>query len=391
MTGASKDGKSTVLLVAASVCGAPEHRRTWRSTDNGTEFVAAATSDAVLILDELKQCPPIIASEIIYMLANDQGKTRAAKVGGLRDSARWRLLALSAGEISITAHMAAANLKPHAGQLVRFAEVPSDAGAGHGAFEALHGRDDHLVFAKDLIARANKLHGAPFLEYLERLARDVPGVMESWPGMRDGFEARITTAHAGAQARDVVERFAVVAFAGELATRWGLTGWPAGAAIDAAGKCGTAWLAVRGGEGDHEERAMIEAVREFLERYGEGAFSLWHRVGDDRAPKTPDAVGVRRWIQPDGEPITRAAQILESSEGADFRTEYFIQPTMFRNRVVKGFDPKRVARVLIDRGYARPGETWNLCPKVRLPGLGRVRCYHILPTIFADDDEAPAS
>lgn len=389
-TGSSKDGKSTVLLVAASVCGSPDHRRTWRSTDNGTEFVAAATSDALLILDELKQCPPAVASEIIYMLGNDQGKTRGAKVGGVRDSSRWRLLALSAGEIGITAHLAAANLKPHAGQLVRFAEVPSDAGAGHGAFEELHNRPDHLALAKDLIGRAGKVHGAPFLDYLDRLTREVADVVAQWPEFRQRFEARFISGDAGAQARDVVERFALASYAGELATSWGLTGWPGGAALDAAGRCCLAWLAVRGGEGNQEERNMLDAVREFLERYGEGAFSLWHRVGDDRAPKTPDAVGVRRWIQPDGTPITRAAQILDDVEGADFRTEYFILPTMFRTRVAKGLDADKVARMLIDRGCMQRGEGKNLMPKVRLPGLGKMRCYHVLPTIFGDggDDAA---
>lgn len=388
--GSSKDGKSTVLLAAASVCGSPEHRRTWRSTDNGTEFVAAATSDALLILDELKQCPPHVASEIIYMLGNDQGKTRGAKVGGVRDSARWRLLALSAGEIGITAHLAAANLKPHAGQLVRFAEVPSDAGVGHGAFEELHGRSDHLALAKDLIGLAGKVHGAPLIDYLGKLSGELVDVLSQWPEFRRQFETRFISADAGAQARDVVERFAMVAYGGELASAWGMTGWPGGAAIEAAGKCCHAWLAVRGGEGNQEEQAMFDAVREFLERYGEGAFSLWHRVGDDRAPKTPDAVGVRRWVQPDGTPITRAAQVQDDSQGADFRTEYFILPTMFRTRVVKGFDADKVARLLVSRGYMREGDGRNLCPQVRLPGLGKVRCYHILPSIFGDGSDNAA-
>ena len=57
---------------------------------------------------------------------------------------------------------------------------------------------------------------------------------------------------ADSQVGRVVDRFALVALAGELAAKWGLVPWPAGQADWAAEVCLQAWLAQRGGIGAGE-------------------------------------------------------------------------------------------------------------------------------------------
>jgi hypothetical protein len=115
--GISSSGKSTALKVAASVWGDPNaYPRLWRATANGLEGLAALHNDGTLILDELSQIDPREAGEAAYLLANGQGKARASRSGTARQSARWRLLFLSAGEESLAALMARSGRKANAGQ-----------------------------------------------------------------------------------------------------------------------------------------------------------------------------------------------------------------------------------------------------------------------------------
>ena len=81
------------------------------------------------------------AGQVVYMLANGEGKARARRDGNTRPPAQWRLLFLSTGEVGITARLNEIGQKAKAGQEVRLAGVPADAGKGMGAFEDLHGGD----------------------------------------------------------------------------------------------------------------------------------------------------------------------------------------------------------------------------------------------------------
>ena len=80
---------------------------------------------------------------------------------------------------------------------------------------------------------------------------------------------------ASGQVQRVGRRFALAAVAGELATEAGCTGWPAGAATDAANACFHAWLAARpGGIGNAEEAQMLTQVRSWVQLNGAGRFTL---------------------------------------------------------------------------------------------------------------------
>jgi uncharacterized protein (DUF927 family) len=294
---ASSDGKTTALRVAASVCGGADYMQRWRATDNGLEGLALLHCDAPLLLDELAQIDPRAAGEVAYMLANGSGKTRAGRTGAARERSSWRLLFLSAGEIGLAEHMGEAGKSPKAGQELRLAEIPADAGAGLGVFENLHGHPGGNEFAKALAEAIRQHHGTALPAWLDRLAQEQAGIGDTIKAGIRAFEARLLTDQAGGQARRVAYRFALVGAAGELATAWGLTGWPEGEAMKAASTCFHAWLDRRGGEGNQEERAMLSQVREFLRRYGESAFSDWDRPGNDsdkHAPRSGDRVGYRR-------------------------------------------------------------------------------------------------
>lgn len=369
----SSDGKTTALRVAASVCGGPDYMQRWRATDNGLEALAMQHCDAPLLLDELAQLDPRAAGEVAYMLANGSGKTRAGRTGGMRARADWRLLFLSAGEVGLAQHMAEVGKQARAGQELRLAEIPADAGAGLGLFENLHDSGHGSEFSKALDQATRRYHGNAWAGFLTRLVAEAPEAVAS--ALHEGqrvFERHYLSDDASGQARRVSSRFALVGAAGELATSWGLTGWNAGEVMKAAGVCFESWLANRGGEGNQEERVMLDRVRVFLRRYGESAFTDWDRpsMKDTHAPVRSDRAGWRRHDEVKDE------------------VHFFISNEAFRSRVCMGYDPGAVGRLLIAKGFVEAGteagRPWLV--KESIPGEGRPRVVHVLPAVFESED-----
>ena len=373
----SSDGKTTALRVAASVCGGSDFMQRWRATSNGLEALASAHCDAPLLLDELAQMEAREAGEACYMLANGSGKSRAGRTGGARDRASWRLLFLSCGEIGLSEHLGEIGKTPRAGQELRLAEIPADAGKGLGVFEELHDYASGSEFSKALDRAARRYYGTAFYAFLSELVRHQEAVPELVREAQKKFEAACLSEVAHGQARRVAARFALVGAAGELATKWGVTGWQPGEAMNAAVTCFKAWLSRRGGQGNQEERAMLSQLREFLRRKGESAFSDWDRPANDtdkHAPGKPDRAGYRRSCL-DG-------------EGNDTQ-EFYVFNEAFRGVICKGYDAGAVGRLLVARGYCRKGSEagreWLV--KENLPTEGRARVVHILPALFESDDD----
>ncbi len=373
LRGNSSDGKTTCLRVAASVCGGRDFMRTWRNTDNALEATALQHCDAALLLDEVAQVDAKSLGECVYMLANGGAKGRAQRTGGLRAAGSWRLLFLSAGEIGLAEHMSEAGKTPRAGQAARLAEIPADASMGLGIFEDLHGHRGGAEFSKALTDAAGRNYGGPFLAYLAELVRNQSEVAEMVKAAQHVFHVATLSDDAHGQARRVADRFALVGAAGELATKWGITGWQTGEAMRAARLCFEAWLARRGGEGNQEDQAALAAVREFLRRYGESSFTDMGRPAnkDDHAPIRSDRSGYRE------------------HEASTDSVHYYIFNEVWRARVCKGFDHAAVGRMLVKRGYVEAGKEqerpWLTRPSI--PTEGRPRVVHILPALLNGDDD----
>jgi putative DNA primase/helicase len=398
--GDSSSGKTTALKLAASVYGGASYLQRWRSTDNALEATAAQHSDCLLILDELAQIDPKTAGECAYMLANEQGKARATRTGTPRARQTWRLLFLSAGELSLSDHMAEGQKRTRTGQETRMADVSADAGAGLGAFEDLHGYEGGAAFAKHITHQAQAVYGAPGRAWLQWCTTNADTLKATTRNAADALAASMIPKDCSGQVERVGARFSLVGAAGEMATAAGLTGWELGESEQAARACFSAWLAARGGTGNGEVVAMLRAVRRFLEAHGEGRFTWWHRGADDRNAKTLHRAGHRRMVGSDGSPIKSNSDhqreygdYMHPDLGADVSVEYFILPEVFRSEVCQGFDYLAVCRVLLDHHCITP--EYKPAPDAdkvkrydtnhRLPGVGLSRCYRITPAIFALD------
>jgi putative DNA primase/helicase len=362
--GESSSGKSTALTVAASVWGGLSYVQNWRVTDNGLEGLASQHNDTLLILDELSQINPNHAGEVAYMLANGQGKGRATKNGDPRQRSKWRLLFLSSGEISLSAHMMEVGKKIKAGQEVRMVDIPANAGSGMGIFEKLHEVNEPSKFADYFKTMCEKYHGVAADVFIGKLVlEDNLTVHTKIQDEQNNFFEKIPLEIHG-QVKRVAQRFALVAAAGELATAYGITGWEIGASIAAAEKCFNAWLGDKEmSTSSYEENNILEQVRHF---FLENAvrFDLYkiHSL-EEQNHNTPYRC-------------------------AGFRTEqgeFYVFSETFKNEICKGLGtPADVAKLLLKHGLLKKEKaepTW-------IPIKNKaIRVYHFSNTIIGQNKE----
>ncbi|WP_049721076.1 DUF927 domain-containing protein [Gilvimarinus polysaccharolyticus] len=404
--GPSSWGKSTLLNVASSIYGKPDdYKKTWRATDNALEGLAAAHSDLLLALDEINQVDPRIVGEVVYMLGNGEGKYRAndrGQAGG--NQHRWRFTFLSNGEKTLEQYLTESGKSVTGGQEMRFLGIKasfhqntSDSNR-YGVFNTAHDFDGGAALSEYLREAMAKYYGTAFPAYLEALLSAVEGdkraaFCERLVAKVSRFKQGHLTAKAGGQVTRAATKFALVGVAGELATHFGVTGWQKGEALRAADACFTSWIETRGGEGNLEDKQMLEHVRETLSKYGESRFKRWDsptdeskRIIDSHVPTTAEMWGYRR-EEIDTDPL----------EGDTADVVFYIYPEHFRRSVCKGWDHKRIARLLRDRGALILSDTAVKKGEFSVPsplpnsGKKRVRVYKIRNSMLMCDDESEAS
>ena len=171
--GESSTSKSTALEIACSVFGHPDDvKRGWDGTKGSFEAVAEGHHDQTLILDEIAMADARNLGDIVYALANGTSKARMNE-----ERRKWRVLSLSSGEVSLSAHMAAMNLTTMAGQETRLLDLQIEPCPGKlyrgvrlGAVENVHGFSNSRALADHLKAATRANYGV-FSEYVKLLVR----------------------------------------------------------------------------------------------------------------------------------------------------------------------------------------------------------------------------
>lgn len=374
IVGRSGDGKTTALHVAASAAGLPSGQiKTCDNTANAFESTAAQHNDACLLLDELGQAQPEHIGQIVYKLAGGIGRGRADQHGNARERRQWNTLFLTTGETDLTTMMSSVGKKSFAGQELRLADIEADAGQNMGIFESLHDYSNPADLADYLKASAAKCNGNLLHEYLTKLVAEMNNPEQKtsrlqWiTTIQNEFLAYAIPPAAAGQVHRVAKRFALAAVGGELATLYSLTGWDKGTAIDAALLCFNAWLQRRGTAGQGEVEQLLKQVEAFFERFGEARFQPME--GKSRGTPPPSRAGFRRAVHV-GSNLDPDATV----------NEYFVLPTVFREELCCGFDPKWSAQVLVEKGLLQRGTNNDPYSVHWMPGLGKSkRMYHFPP------------
>lgn len=324
--GDSSTGKTSALEAACSVWGGPGYKRSWRATANGMEGAAAMFNDCLLTLDEISECDPREVGAIVYALGNGTGKQRAARTGAARSVTRWRCFVISSGERTIETAMAEGGNRAKAGQGVRLLNV--EVARTFGAWDNLHGLADGAAFSDAIKTTAAACYGHGGREFLRRLTADNPDLLAQWQAIK-AQRAFASTEGEGQDERGAT-RFALVALAGELATSYGLTGWPEGEATRAAAEALRMWRGDRG-KGNDERRQVCEMVSDFITRHGDARFS------SEDFPCSGITVHNRAgWIRGAGEDVV-----------------YLFISTALRE-ALSGFDLKRALKLLAGVGALPP-------------------------------------
>ena len=282
LIGASSTGKSSLMAGAVSVWGSPAYKRGWRTTSNGLEAVAAAFNDCLLALDEISEADPKDVGAAVYMVGNGQGKQRADRTGGFRSVARWRVSVLSNGERGIATSMAEGGYRIKAGQEVRVFDVPCGDRL-HGVWDTLHHHPDGRALSDSIKNEAKTHYGHAGKTFVAKLAAEDTDLGELLAVIRARPE--FSTDGEGQEQR-VAGRFAVLALAGELATEYGITGWPVEEAIRAAGAGFAGWRNAREAKPgkNSEQGQIVQALTDFIDKHGDSRFSDADALPDATRP-----------------------------------------------------------------------------------------------------------
>ena len=352
--GPSSKGKTTCVEAAGSVWGGPIYRETWRATANGLEAIALSHCDCLLILDEQGQALPKEAGEVAYLLANGMDKVRARKTLEGRPRRRWQTLFLSTGEVTLDDKLGEEGRKTKAGQDVRMVDIPVNPEGLDQSFESWEGFPSSKALADHLRLATRHHYGTAIRAFLNHLCRLPESEMLILERRKAAWARRHLPPGADSQVGRVVDRFALVALAGELALEWGIAPWPAGQAEGAAEGCLQAWLAQRGGIGAGEHERGLSAVLAFIERHGSSRFADW----DNQGERVANCAGFRR------------------RDGQD-RMDYLFHAEGFKDACA-GFSPKDVAKACVEAGLLTPlteSGVLRFQKNVKVPGRGTERFY----------------
>lgn len=346
----SSNGKTTIVQCAASAWGHGAYfTLKWNATANGLEGIAALRNDCLLALDELGQADGRYVGDVVYSVADGIGKQRAGRSSAARKVRRWRVMLLSSGEVTLETKMAEGGKRIRAGQEVRLVTV--SAGRTFGAWDDLHGHPSGASLS-DALKQASTTHyghaGPAFV-----LGLIDSGELRNLSAMLEAIKAHFP-AESGQPAR-VAERFAIVALALELGVGIGLLPMASGEGTRSMVELFAGWRAGRG-EGPSEDRQILKAIADFIDRHGGSRFQSIE-VGADEVRERAG------WWEgrPEGGRL-----YLFTSGGLEEATP--------------GFDLTRVVRALDSVGAITKRDAGKHQAQKKIPGLkSPKRLYHIDP------------
>lgn len=363
LRGPSSGGKTTALKVALSVYGGERMFHSWRATANGLESIAAFHNDCLLCLDELGKLEPKMAGEVAYMLVNGEGKQRCDRSGHAKKKQTWRLLFLSSGEIGLPDLIRQSGQKVRGGHEVRVVDIPAFTGK-HGVFDYLHGLNSGDDFSRMLCANAEKYHGTAGKAFIQELVYNKSKHLERIKQLAEQFKDANMPLAADGQVLRVLNRFALIAAAGTLATEIGISGWPQEDAMWATKQCFEAWLKNRGGISAQEGREILRQIRHFFEQHGDTRFTVIDSTND--------------------RPIHNRAGYKRLENG---NWHYFVLREIFKQDLCSGFDVEMATNILFEYGWLIPDSEGKSTRAESLPcSGGTTRCYRINGSkVFTDD------
>jgi putative DNA primase/helicase len=210
-------------------------------------------------------------------------------------------------------------------------------------------------------------YGTPMTAFVESVIRETESVRKYFDtGLRESKERHLPREADGQDDR-VFKFFFTIGFAGELATRYGITVWPAGEALAAAIGEFRRWISNKGGYGNQEEKQMLEQIKHFFATYSQSKFQ---KIVNGRTFEAA-YLGER-------------AGFTEARTNTDGSTEdvYYVFPEYFKNVIARGLSLRTVNRLLIDLGIMEATQAGGKASTVLQINGKLYRMYVINSRIF---------
>jgi len=329
--GKSSKGKSTALFLGCSVWGKPSRfYRTWRATGNALEHTAYMHNDSFLALDEIGEIAnPKELGNIVYMLANGLGKARLNKQITAKPAFNWKLIFLSSGEEGLKDIMAKHGQKAKLGQEIRLIDIDVDQ-SEYGVFDSIDFASDGAMQSRMLVEHSNMYYGEAGIAWLEYLCSDKNEIIKQARQLWEQYREPLIDGHSEGHIIRVANTFALIATAGELATQAGITGWKSGIAFSAIQAVFEQWLGSFDRVGNYEDLEILAQIKAFFEAHGNSRFEC---------------------MAPDAEHLDKVINRVGYWKIENGEKKYLVYPEQFKKELCKGLNPKRVGKLLIQRGW----------------------------------------
>lgn len=339
--GQSSSGKTTVQNVAQSVWGhGQDTSEVWNTTPYAVINNAAARNDGLLCLDEIgEDANGKAVDKGIYTLANGKGRAQGRTDGGNRAEIRFRTLTLSTGETTLEAHLTKHGKKTMAGQMVRCLSVPH-------RLEHHHDSPDFRHFTQRLNDAVCQYYGSPGREFIRRIQAD-NNLREHLAQRFAGHLDKLLREHmVNDQLARAARTFAATMTALELACEWGITGFGAAEGLSGINLCFADWLDAQPRSESYEAMQILQAATDYMQT---------------REP---------HFLNPEDPPLYPSSQFPGYVKRGITSDDdlYYVIPQEFRDKIVQGFDEKKVKDVLHKAGwlvYEEKSARWatQLCGK----------------------------
>lgn len=225
--GESSKGKSTALLVAASIYGSKDYISDWNITEAALEELAESRNHGLLILDEVSLLDKSgkdaaqKMQKIVYMLGAEGGKQRSSFYQ-LR-KAIWRLNVLSNGELGLNEQAANGKMQRNNGEKVRFIDIPVDCESNMGIFETVPDGLTPSEYAENIKSACRKHYGVAGPKFVEKmLAKGTKYIKKQLKKHMDDFLIYHNISGLNGIEKRIATRFALLYASGVLAIKLGI-------------------------------------------------------------------------------------------------------------------------------------------------------------------------
>lgn len=264
--GPSRSCKTLAMKAATTVFGPPTFIGSWKSTSNALLVSASLHNDLLFSLDELSQAKPADASDAAYDIMNGMPKARLSSSIKRNHTQPFRVVTIATGEHSLPSYLAMHGLPPADGQLARLLSIPVSK---QTVFETTHGLSPN-EFISQLISNINQNYGTAGPVFINYLVEHQTALQEEANHKISALQARFAQTFGDASEdgyfQDIAKRFAVLAYAGELAIRASVLPFAAGAMSKAIKHCLREWLNAYQNEVAQRDPAFY-SIQEFFAEY----------------------------------------------------------------------------------------------------------------------------